>query len=252
MQSLAKKLEDCKQQIETACAIKDIDMGTVRKCRKTIRMFRTRVKKCMRKNGCEACQCWRDQKLKDSISFIKSCSLSVESKLTAEASRYCRGNFSLCRKHEDKSISAVAACGKSAESMLLTAKRLKYNFAILGNTLDRTRKLLNRDSDTFQKSSESCKDMMTSNEAMLNYIIDNPLSILDVEESEDEEERLVPSRCSQEDKLNLGFQIKLLDSATKIIFNTLTKIQEKLKKKYFFDSILDFMKFLTDEESVDT
>jgi len=53
--------------------------------------------------------------------------------------------------------------------------------------------------------------------------------------------------CSTEERLQLQFQLKLLESAIKIIFASLLDVQERMKKKYFFQSILEFMKFITDE-----
>ena len=232
-----------------------LNMTVVRMCKKTMRQFKTKVKSCMAKTGCEACQCWRSQRLSASIEVIKSCSLSSASKLTAVDNKYCRGNFSACRRYEDESIGVLAACGRTAESLLLTAKKLKYNFSILGNVMERTHRLLVSRTSPDDQSSLSCSDLLKSNENLLNYVIENPLSVLDLEAIEGDssvtsQPTSSTAECSLEDKINLDFQMKLLDSATKIILNTLTSVQENLKKKYFFDHILGFMKFITDEPSI--
>ena len=101
----------------------------------------------------------------------------------------------------------------------------------------------------------SCAEVLKDNDKLLDFVIKNPLAVLNLELIEDESLvtssiTSLPEECSYEDKINLDFQIKLLNSATKIILNTLTSVQEKLKRKYFFDNILGFMKFITDEPSI--
>ena len=257
LQNLADLLGSCQQNIEISCTsinLQQLNITEVKMCKNAMSAFKTKVKSCMAKSGCDACRCWRSSKLSSNIQVIKSCSLSEASKLTAVDNKYCRGNFSACRRYEDETIGAVAACGRTAESLLLTAKRLKYNFVILGNLMERTQRLLISRNLPTEHSSPSCREMLKLNEGLLNYVIENPLSLLDVETIEDESlvtssPSSLPAECSLEDTINLEFQMKLLDSATKIIFNTLTGVQENLKKKYFFDNILGFMKFITDEPS---
>ena len=166
--------------------------------------------------------------------------------------KYYRGNFSACRRYEDESIGVLAACGRTAESLLLTAKKLKYNFSVLSNVMERSHRLLGSRTLPDDQSSLSCSDILKINKNLLNYVLENPLSVLDLETIEGDSSVTSPptsstAECSLEDKINLDFQMKLLDSATKIILNTLTSVQENLKKKYFFDHILGFMKFITDE-----
>ena len=57
---------------------------------------------------------------------------------------------------------------------------------------------------------------------------------------------LKSSRCSEEQILQLNFQIKMMQSARNILKASLMHVQRKLKTKYFFGSVLQFMKFLTD------
>ena len=187
LQNLAVLLGRCEQQIEMSCTsahVQQIDLTQVSLCKQTMRKFKTRVKSCMLKTGCEACQCWRNPRLTSEAEVIKSCTLKTESKLTAVDNKYCRGNFSACRRYEDKSIGAVAACGRTTESLLLTAKMLKYNFAILGNVMDRAHRVLGpRIADNLTLS---CAEVLKTNEKLMDFVIKNPLAILDLESIEDE------------------------------------------------------------------
>ena len=58
--------------------------------------------------------------------------------------------------------------------------------------------------------------------------------------------RMGNTRCSEEQILQLNFQIKMMQSARNILKASLMHVQRKLKTKYFFGSVLQFMKFLTD------
>ena len=255
LKSLADSLGSCEKNIEMSCGGRDlqrINMTEVEVCKTAMSEFKTKVQSCMNKSGCEACRCWHSPKLSSSVQIIKSCSLSKAAKLTAVDNKYCRANFSACRKYEDASIGAIAACGKSTESLLLTAKRLKANFVILGNVMERTKRLFLSPNLHKMHASPSCPVILQINEEILNYVIENPLSLLDAEAIEDKSlvtSSAVPSICSSDDRVNLEFQLKLLGSAIKIIFNTLVGVQENLKRKYFFDSVLGFLKFITDEPS---
>ena len=184
-----------------------LNMTVVRMCKQTMRQFKTKVKSCMAKTGCEACQCWRSQRLSASIAVI---SLSSASKLNAVDNKYCRGNFSACRRYEDESIGVLAACGRTAESLLLTAKKLKYNFSILGNVMERTHRLLESRTSPDDKSSLSYSDILKINEELMNYVIKNPFSILDLEAIEKQSSVTSPptpstAELSLEDKINQSF-----------------------------------------------
>ena len=134
LQRLAGKLGSCQHRIETACsAAHSLHNLTAREtCDSTIRKFRTQVKSCLAKNGCSACHCWARRKLSKNVEIIQHCSLRSEAMQTVVAHKNCRNMFSACRRSEDESIGAIAACGRTTESLLLSAKRLKYNFVILG------------------------------------------------------------------------------------------------------------------------
>ena len=254
LQTLAHSLGSCQHNIELSCTNNLLDMDMVEVCKQEIKKYKAMLKSCGELRGCEACQCWSSDNLSYQAQIVRKCNLSSVSKLTAVQSKYCRGNFSSCRGYEDASISAIASCGRTAESLLLTAKRLKYNFDILGDVKKRSNRLIKSITAIIDPFPLSCSEILKSNDKMLDNVIQNPLAVLDLEEMDDDSllpfsVSALPVGCSQEDIMNLHFQMKLLDSATQIILNILSSIQEKLKRKYFFDSVLGFMKFLTDESS---
>ena len=119
--------------------------------------------------------------------------------------------------------------------------------------MERTRRLFSSSTVLTKQSSPSCIEILQLNEQLLDNVIENPMSLVEMETSVEDtnlgSSSSEISSCSSEDKNNLEFQIKLLQSATNIILNTLVGIQDNLKNKYFFDNVLDFMKFLTDEPS---
>ena len=86
----------------------------------------------------------------------------------------------------------------------------------------------------------SCQEKINMNKAMLDQFTRSsrnydPKELL---HSHDE--------CTDEQKLELKLQNSLIKGMTKTLKAALFSAQEKLKTKYFFGSVLSFLKFLSD------
>ena len=126
--------------------------------------------------------------------------------------------------------------------MLLTsAKSLKTKIAVTDNLINETENILKGgNNDSF------CDEKIRTNKIILNNIMQRP----DENIKKRTNTRFARSTkiCSKEQRLELEFQIKMINSVQNIIKQSLLHIQKKLKSKYFFGSVLNMMKFLTDTD----
>ena len=90
-----------------------------------------------------------------------------------------------------------------------------------------------------------CEETIRINKIVLNDIMQRPNENIQRMNS-----RFARSEnlCAEEQRLELEFQMKMINSVQRIIKNSLLHVQNKLKSKYFFGSVLNMMKFLTDTE----
>ena len=87
---------------------------------------------------------------------------------------------------------------------------------------------------------ESCDDMIIGNNIMIEEMFKKPTK---------QTRKLKKNRglnCSPDQRLELNFQMKMMKSTSRVFSKALYKIQEKLKSKYFFGSVLELIKFLSD------
>ena len=87
---------------------------------------------------------------------------------------------------------------------------------------------------------ESCDDMIIGNNIMIEEMLKKPTN---------QTRRNQKSRnlnCSPDQRLELKFQMKMMKTTSTVYSKALYKIQEKLKSKYFFGSVLELIKFLSD------
>ena len=61
-------------------------------------------------------------------------------------------------------------------------------------------------------------------------------------------EKLSPCE-TEEERLKISLQVEMMKSTKLVIIKFLRHIQESLKSKYLFGSVLQFFKFLTDHPS---
>ena len=86
---------------------------------------------------------------------------------------------------------------------------------------------------------DSCVDMITDNNIMIQEILRQPIN--------NTKQKLTRNlNCSPDQRLELKFQMKMMKSTSSVLSKSLYNIQEKLKSKYFFGSVLELLKFLSD------
>ena len=102
--------------------------------------------------------------------------------------------------------------------------------------MNKTNEILNNKKD----HQESCDDMIIGNNIMIEEMFKKPTK---------QTRKFRKNRglhCSPDQRLELNFQMKMMKSTSRVFSKALYKIQEKLKSKYFFGSVLELIKFLSD------
>ena len=120
--------------------------------------------------------------------------------------------------------------------MLGSAKNIKKKLFFVNKMMNKTNEILNNKKD----HQESCDDMIIGNNIMIEEMFKKPTK---------QTRQLKKNRglnCSTDQRLELNFQMKMMKSTSRVFSKALYKIQEKLKSKYFFGSVLELIKFLSD------
>ena len=101
--------------------------------------------------------------------------------------------------------------------------------------MNKTDEMLNNKKD----HQDSCVDMITDNNIMIQETLRQPTN--------NTRKKLTRSlNCSPDQRLELKFQMNMMKSTSSVLSKSLYNIQEKLKSKYFFGSVLELIKFLSD------
>ena len=104
--------------------------------------------------------------------------------------------------------------------------------------MNKTDEILNDTKD----HQDACVDMIADNNIMIEEILKMPTN-----KTRANLKKFTRSlSCSPDQKLELKFQMKMMKSTSTVFSKSLYKIQEKLKSKYFFGSVLELIKFLSD------
>ena len=145
---------------------------------------------------------------------------------------------SKCKKFEDQSIPVIAFCGLTEDKLLGSAKILRQKLFFVNKMMNKTDEILNDTKD----HQDACVDMIADNNIMIEEILKMPTN-----KTKTNLNKLTRSlSCSPDQKLELKFQMKMMKSTSTVFSKSLYKIQEKLKSKYFFGSVLELIKFLSD------
>ena len=126
MKNLTDFLLACEDSIHTACNATNFDLVNVtklEKCKVVAEDFKTGAGECLGKSvGADktttddACACWTNPNLDETIQAAKECKFNEESKAFAAALKTCKNKFSECRKYEDEVANSILAC-KSQEQL---------------------------------------------------------------------------------------------------------------------------------------
>ena len=77
--------------------------------------------------GDDGCDCWNADDLMMMMEKVKTCTLKDEAAAVAAALSACKKEFSTCRKFEDDSCSAIAACSQDTSALKTKAAALDKN-----------------------------------------------------------------------------------------------------------------------------
>ena len=138
--------------------------------------------------------------------------------------------FSECKKYEDASIPIISYCAVTKEKLLTTAKILKRKMNLVNTAMK----------DTEVRSDQTCAEMIDRNNKILNEVMN---------QSESDKQKIVAKRsvdCSEQEKLKIDFQMHMIKSVRQVLNKSFYDVISKLKSKYFFGSVLQFMELITD------
>ena len=163
---------------------------------------------------------------------------------------YCLGNFSLCRKYEDDSITAIIGCSKTNAEFLLQAKALTDNSAAIAQALNTTASLASSNrfwSNAVEKITSlfgrnnngakpraaltTCAAVISVNILIVTYVSQNPYSTtiatlaLQVAIS-------TSVTCTASEQSSLSTQVTSLKSAVQTIATVLAVVQINIQGEY--------------------
>jgi len=121
--------------------------------------------------------------------------------------------------------------------LLESAKNIKNKLFFVNKMINKTDEILNNK----KYPQESCDDMIIGNNIMIEEMLTKPTN------QTRKYQRSRSLNCSPDQRLELKFQMKMMKSTSTVFSKALYKIQEKLKSKYFFGSVLELIKFLSDD-----
>merc|ERR1711963_8845 len=123
LETLYNNLATCEKIINNTCNahMPDINMTFMDACKADMDAFVNETDTAIQSSGAAACVIWESEKLANMSAMLKDCSLKdTEAEHTA-AKKACTGNFSFCRKEEDKVSKLVSACSASNSVPKVTA-----------------------------------------------------------------------------------------------------------------------------------
>ena len=104
--------------------------------------------------------------------------------------------------------------------------------------MNKTDEMLNNKMD----HQDSCVDIITDNNIMIQETLQQPTN----KTRKFSKKHTRSLNCTPDQRLELKFQMKMMKSTSSVLSKSLYNIQEKLKSKYFFGSVLELIKFLSD------
>ena len=104
------KLEQCKSLSATSKTGAEACLG------KTVGVDKT--------NPEDACACWTNSTLVETIQAAKMCKFSNEARVLATALKTCKNKFSECRKYEDAAAETILACSTDADTLIKEVGRV--------------------------------------------------------------------------------------------------------------------------------
>lgn len=155
------------------------------------------------------------------------------------------------KKSEDASIPLIATCTHTKEQMLVQAKIVKENLNLLDMALKKTIESVAKEQKlAVVAEAVTCQDYIPINEELINHLIEDPLRPLSLGKYNEMLSSGTYLSCDREEEtLKIDLQVEMMMSTRRMMIKFLQHLQDNLKSKYLFGSVLQFFKFLTDEPS---
>ena len=88
-----------------------------------------------------ACKCWETEEMMMMMEKVKMCNLKDDASKVTKALGTCKTEFGKCRKFEDDSCTAIAACSQDTSALTTKAATLDKNKAALAKAQDKVKSL---------------------------------------------------------------------------------------------------------------
>lgn len=234
--NLTKVLHQCETNIYAACSPSNIpqpNQTTIDYCKGLVSTFKTKAKTCIKEktNSTAACACWTDSALNASATALATdkCKIQSEQAAITKALRLCTGNFSVCRKYEDDSITAIMSCQKSTNQLLVKAKTLTANKAGLESAKTKMQSLANTTRGNVQRANAaSCADVITKSKLLTTMATNSPTAKA-IATIAKEIANAGSIKCSSTEVTSLKVQVTSITASITIVTVSLQTVQTNLQ-----------------------
>merc|ERR1711892_728039 len=231
--NLTKVLHGCELKSNASCNPANFpkpNTTLVNECSKLVTTFKDMASFCLNRTTVSAaCSCWTNSTLNKTAIALKNCKISESSKAITKQLRLCTGNFSICRKFEDDTVTAITSCSKSTSSLLTKAKSLTSNKNAMTNAASKTSELASASASgrSSRATATSCTEIITLSKQITILVSDSPsassITTLSIKISSSS-----VSSCTAAEKVSMKEQNSALTSSLSIVATSLATVQTAL------------------------
>merc|ERR1711892_643114 len=231
--NLTKVLHGCEIKINASCNPANFpkpNITLVNECSKLVTTFKDMASFCLNRTTVSAaCSCWTNSTLNKTAIALKNCKISESSKAITKQLRLCTGNFSICRKFEDDTITAIFACGKSTTKLVAKAKSLTTNKNDMTTAKDKMNTLSGSSSSGKQvrATATKCSEIISKSKQITTLASDSPTS--DKISTLSKEISGASVTCTETEKTSLKTEVTSMTSSIAVLTVALETVQTNLQ-----------------------
>jgi len=231
--NLAALLNGCEAKVETACATENMPLPNftvVSACVDSMETFKGMVDTCqlIRDNGTEACDCWSNDNFTALATTIRGCKLSSDAKAVTAQLKYCKTEFSACKRAEDDAMKVMSSCASLKADLLASAKTLTQNSAGLDSAMTKMDSLANSFSSS-RAAAATCNEVITIATQIMAVVAENPANPTVTTMTEKITSISSTVACTDAEKTSLLISRTGLASAKESVDRSLATINEDLE-----------------------
>jgi len=236
LKNLTDFLFACEASINTVCkesAFPAINMTQMDECTALTDDFeRVVLQECF---VTQDCMCWKNESLTMKFRMIRDMCVIVDLQSQYKAQfGLCTAAFSKCRRYEDDSVEAVAACSQTSSSLLNTAKALSANSKAMtkaNTTLTslKSSRRLQSTSRTRRATATTCAEVISKTQEIISASSSDTSNTTIATLSAEVSGATSITDCTDAQKSTISDLIDDLDSAIDDVDEALSAVQELLE-----------------------